>query len=199
VTGPLVIAGGVPLLVWLALHAALAGIQVANSWRRVGRQVSPIGTGAGALVAVAGFGLGVGAGVATVLVGAAVAAGTAGLRLLLLPLVPLLVAVVALGLSLLTCALQVAYRDVKFVVESGLLVAFYASPVLYAPSALTPRLARLLELNPMYGVLALARTALLGQPYPGRALLVGAVESALLLAVGAVVFRRRSRDFADLA
>lgn len=134
-----------------------------------------------------------------VLAGAAVVAGTAGPGLLLLPLVPLLVAVVALGLGLLTCALQVAYRDVKFVVESGLLVTFYASPVLYAPSALTPRLARLLELNPMYGVLALARTALLEQPFPGRALLIGAVEAAVLLVVGAIVFRRRSRDFADLA
>lgn len=133
------------------------------------------------------------------LVAAALFSGTVGVEILLLPLIPVLVGVLALGAGLLTCALQVAYRDVKFLVESMLMVAFYASPVLYVTSALAPKMAHVLELNPMYGVLSLARTALLQKPFNGRALTITLIEAAVLLAVGSWVFRRRSPDFADLA
>jgi len=134
-----------------------------------------------------------------VLLALAVGFGTAGPGLLLLPVVVALVALVAFSVGLLACSLQVEYRDVKFVVESVLLALFYASPVLYAPERLSPNLARWLELNPMYGVLALARTALLDRPFAGRALLSTGVTVVVLLVVGGLLFRRRSRSFADLA
>ncbi len=136
---------------------------------------------------------------AVVLVGLAVVSGTAGPGLLLLPVVSLLLAVLAVGLGMLTCSLFVAYRDVKFLVESGLLIAFYASPVLYHPDALSDRLARLMALNPMYGVIALARTALLGEAFPADALVSTAVGAVVLLVVGGALFRARSSTFADLA
>lgn len=136
---------------------------------------------------------------AAVLVALAVAVGTAGLELLLLPVAALLLSLLALGAGLLACSLHVAFRDVKFLVESGLLLAFYASPVLYHPDAVPAGLARWLELNPMYGVLALARSALLGEELPGRALLNTLVGGVLLLGAGALLFRRRSPSFADLA
>lgn len=135
----------------------------------------------------------------SLLVVVATASGTAGLHLLLLPLVVLLVGLVGFSTGLLACALQVEFRDVKFIVEAGLLALFYASPILYAPERLSPSLARWLEMNPMYGVVSLARTALLNRPFPGTALVSTGVAIALMLAVGALVFRRRSRDFADLA
>lgn len=134
-----------------------------------------------------------------VLVGLAVASGTVGPGLLLLPVVAVLVAGLSVGAGLLACSLYVSFRDLKFVVESGLLLAFYASPVLYHPNSLSTGLARLLELNPMYGVLALARTALLGEAYPARALLSTYVACGALLLGGGLLFRVRSRSFADLA
>jgi ABC-type polysaccharide/polyol phosphate export permease len=134
-----------------------------------------------------------------VLVAAAVIVGTVSLKLLLLPLLPMLVGLVALGVGLLAGALQVAYRDVKFLVESGLLIAFYASPVLYSPDMLPAGLSRWLELNPMFGVLSFARTIFLDSPILWRPLGLAVAESVVLLTIGAVVFRRRSRDFADLA
>jgi lipopolysaccharide transport system permease protein len=135
---------------------------------------------------------------AVVLVALAVAVGTAGPGLLLLPLVMLLLSLLATGIGLLTCALYVAYRDVKFLVESGLLLAFYASPVLYHPDAVPDSVAWVLELNPMYGVMLLARTALLGEDLPGRPLVSTLAGLVLLLVAGGLLFRRRSRGFADL-
>jgi ABC-type polysaccharide/polyol phosphate export permease len=134
-----------------------------------------------------------------VLIGLATAAGTAGPGLLLLPLIVVLVAVTAFSLGLLTCALQVQYRDVKFLVEAGLLALFYASPILYSPEHLSSSLTRLLQLNPMYGVLALARTSVLGRPMQWSSLASTGGGVVVLLLVGGIVFRRRSRDFADLA
>lgn len=136
---------------------------------------------------------------AVVLVLLALVSGTAGPALLLLPLVAVLLALLALGVGLVTCALYVSLRDVKFLVESGLLLAFYASPVLYHPGALSGGIARLLEINPMYGVIALARTALLGEDFPSRALVSTMIGLVVLLAGGGLLFRLRSRSFADLA
>lgn len=133
-----------------------------------------------------------------VLVGMAVLAGTAGFSLLLLPVVLVLVAYAAVGLALIGCAFHVAVRDVKFIFEAGLLLAFYGSPILYSPEAVPAWLRPWLELNPMYGVLTSARSALLGTPIHTRALMTSVAVSSVLLIVGAAVFRRRSRDFADL-
>lgn len=129
----------------------------------------------------------------------AIGSGTAGPELLLLPLLALLVPYVALGAGLLACAFHVAFRDVRFFVESGLLVVFYASPVLYDPSRVPDSLAPWLQLNPAYGVLSLARSALLGHAVDASALLRSLGVATALLALGVWAFRVRSRDFADLA
>ena len=134
-----------------------------------------------------------------VLVGFAVVSGTAGLGVLLLPLLALMVPLVALGVGLLACAFHVALRDVKFFVESGLLVVFYASPILYDPSRVPDSIRPWLSLNPAYGVLSLARTALLGRPFEALPVFTSMGVSLLLLVLGAWAFRVRSRDFADLA
>ena len=133
-----------------------------------------------------------------VLIVACAVVGTLSLQLLLLPVAVLLVAGIAAGIGFTACAFHVALRDVKFMVESGLLVAFYASPVLYDPSALPAGLRGWLAVNPMFGALSLVRAALLDQPLNGTAVLTSFAGTALLLAVGVTVFRRRSDDFADL-
>lgn len=134
-----------------------------------------------------------------VLVAAAVGYGTAGPHLLLLPLVPLLVGLIATGIGAFACAFHPAVRDVKFVVESGLLMAFYATPILYDPSRVPASVRGLLAVNPMYGVVTLARTALMQTPFDAVATTISFAASAMLVAAGLLVFRRRSADFADLA
>ena len=124
---------------------------------------------------------------------------TAGWELLLLPLVVGMLVFTALGVSLLTSALHVGLRDVKFVVEALLLVAFYASPILYSATMVPDRLLPWLQLNPMYGVLVTARTALLGEPFSWYALSVGAAVACGLAIVGSLTFRRMSPAFPDLA
>lgn len=134
-----------------------------------------------------------------VLLVAAAFTGTLDAGVLLILPAGLLLALIAIGLGTLTCSLHVALRDTKFLVESGLLMAFYATPILYDPQLVPERLREVLELNPVYGVLALMRSALLDRPLELRPVLVAVAVATLLLVVGLASFSRRSRDFADLA
>jgi ABC-type polysaccharide/polyol phosphate export permease len=129
----------------------------------------------------------------------AIAYGTVGVELLLLPLVPVLVGLIATGIGCFCCAYHPAIRDVKFVVESALLMLFYATPILYDPSRIPASLRGFLALNPMYGVVSLARTALMGQPFDAAATAISLGAGALFVLIGLLVFRRRSAFFADLA
>jgi ABC-type polysaccharide/polyol phosphate export permease len=105
---------------------------------------------------------------------------------------------VATGLGVLACSFHVRVRDIRFLIESGLLVAFYITPILYDPSKFGPTLRHLLLINPMYGVMSLQRAAFLDRPVAWAAVGASTLLSTVILAVALAVFRHRSRDFADL-
>jgi ABC-type polysaccharide/polyol phosphate export permease len=134
-----------------------------------------------------------------ILLAGALAYGTLGWQVLLLPVVPLLVGLLGTGIGCFTCAFHPAIRDVKFVVESGLLMVFYATPILYDPSSLPPSLRGFLAINPMFGVVSLARTALMQQTFDRNATGISLLAGAVFVAIGLVVFHRRSSTFADVA
>jgi ABC-type polysaccharide/polyol phosphate export permease len=133
-----------------------------------------------------------------VLLVVAVLAGTAGPQLLLLPLAVALQLALVMSLGLLTGAFHPAFRDIRYVIESLVLVGLYASPVLYSDAQVPAAARPWLDLNPVTGMLSVYRTAVLGRPLDGRAVLFTVLLSALLLTVAVVVFRRRSGEFADL-
>ncbi len=81
--------------------------------------------------------------------------------LLLLPAVMALAFVLVTLLSALTAMLHVFFRDVRYVVTAVLLVAFYATPVIY-PLALTKELRPFVLANPASGVLQLTRWCVFG-------------------------------------
>lgn len=135
----------------------------------------------------------------TVLVGVTIAYGTIGLGILLLPLAVGIEVGLIVGAALLTGAFHVAFRDIKYAVESTLIVGFYGSPILY-PLERVPAgaLRDLVRANPMTGVLSLTRGAALGRDVDWRAVTASVATTLILLVAGAAVFRRRSGEFADL-
>lgn len=152
--------------------------------------IFPLSVVGGSLLAfLGGFG---------VLVLVTVATGHASWRLLTLPAMigaeVLLVAV----FGVLASALHVAWRDVRYLVESGLFVLFYATPVLYDLTRIPESLRPWLRLNPFAGVLSLQRWAVMGRPVDGQSVAVAAAVTAALAVVAVVVYKRRSPTFADL-
>ena len=96
-------------------------------------------------------------------------------------------------------ALNVAYRDVKYVVPFALQLGMFATPVVY-PADLVPQAYRVLYgLNPMVGVVEGFRWALLGQAAPDRAMIAASVAAVLVVFLtGLRYFRKVEGYFADV-
>jgi lipopolysaccharide transport system permease protein len=111
----------------------------------------------------------------------------------------LLAFVTSLGIGLWLSALNVEYRDVRYVVPFLVQFWMYATPIAY-PSSLVPEPWRTwYGLNPMAGVVEGFRWALLGaKTQPGPMVLVSSVAALLLLVTGAFYFRRMEKTFADV-
>lgn len=116
---------------------------------------------------------------------------------LLVPASVLLVAFTS-ALSLVLSGLQVYFRDVKFLVQAGLLLAFYLTPIAY-PKDLLGHLSRWLEINPLTGIVELFQVAAVGgQPGWDRAVLISIGYTLVLAVAGVELQRRNDRLFVDL-
>jgi lipopolysaccharide transport system permease protein len=121
-------------------------------------------------------------------------------KMLLLPVFLLLTCLPALGLTVLLAALNVRYRDFRYLV--GFLVQFgmLISPIGFASSVVGQRWHLLYALNPLVGLIDGFRWCLgpPGQPFVGSSLVISLLISALSIAVGVRYFRATERTFADV-
>lgn len=124
---------------------------------------------------------------------------TPTIKILWTPLLLLLAFVTSLGVGLWMSALNVKYRDVRYVVPFMIQIWLFATPVAY-PSSLLPEPWRTVYgLNPMVGVVEGFRWALLGtNTGPGWMVFASALAAVIILVTGAVYFRYMERTFADV-
>ncbi len=116
-----------------------------------------------------------------------------------LPLFIFMATLTALGIGLWFTALNVKYRDVRFLVPFITQVWMYASPVAYSISIVPQNLKWLYSLNPMVGVIEGFRWALLGKSAPDVATMLVPMGAVVLLMVGGFYyFRRTEKMFADI-
>src|SRR5262249_46461389 len=116
-----------------------------------------------------------------------------------LPLFFVLALVTSLGVGLWLSALNVEYRDVRYVVPFLTQFWLFATPIAYPASLLREPWRTVYGLNPMVAVVEGFRWALLnnGDP-PGAMTWVSVIASVLILITGALYFRRMEKTFADL-
>ncbi len=121
-------------------------------------------------------------------------------RILTLPLFILLAFAAAMGAGLWLAALNVKYRDFRYIVPFIVQFGLYISPVGFSSSIVPPQWRLLYSINPMVGVIDGFRWAILGGEaqlyWPGFMLSTGLV--ALLLVTGIWYFRQTERTFADV-
>jgi ABC-type polysaccharide/polyol phosphate export permease len=120
-----------------------------------------------------------------------------GPGVLALPLILVLQLAFTQGLALLFSAGNMYYRDVNYLVQVGLVLAMFATSVVYPIELVNPTARAVLSLNPMSSYLDAYRDVLLLGRWPGPGLLVGAVGAAGSLVLGSLVFRRLSPRFAE--
>lgn len=124
---------------------------------------------------------------------------TPGIAILTIPFFFLLALVTALGTGLWLSALNVEFRDVRYIVPFLTQFWLFATPVAYPSSMLSEPWRTLYGVNPMVSVVEGFRWALLGRPEISGPMLVVSITSAcILLVTGALYFRRMERTFADI-
>jgi lipopolysaccharide transport system permease protein len=125
-------------------------------------------------------------------------------HLLALPLFMLLAFAAAFGIGLWLCALNVEYRDFRYIIPFVVQFGIYVSPIIYTSADIRNKLgetfSRYYALNPMAGVIDGFQWSLLRGPTPldvGE-LLTSVLVVAVLLAGGLWYFRKMEKGFADV-
>jgi homopolymeric O-antigen transport system permease protein len=123
-----------------------------------------------------------------------------GWQILLLPVFAVIAFTASLGLGLWITALNVKYRDFRYVIPFIVQLGLYVSPVGFSSSIVPVEWRLVYSLNPMVGVIDGFRWCLLGGEsqfyWPGFCLSLGVV--ALFLWLGIRQFRKMEKSFADL-
>jgi lipopolysaccharide transport system permease protein len=126
------------------------------------------------------------------------------LSVLTLPFFLLLAFISALGVGLGLSALNVQFRDVRYIIPFLVQIWLFITPVAYPSSLIENEVLRALySLNPMAGVVDGFRWALLGGVNPAlrppdASLFVSTAAALMLLVVSLFYFRRMERTFADV-
>ena len=120
-------------------------------------------------------------------------------RIVFLPIFLLLALIASLGAGLWLSAINVQFRDVKYVVPFLTQFWLFITPIAYASSLLSEPWRTLYGLNPMAGVVEGFRWALLNtNTDPSGITLMSGVAAVVMLITGAFYFRRMERTFADV-
>lgn len=119
----------------------------------------------------------------------------------LIPVVMMFGIALAVGLSLLLCAVNVQYRDVRNILPMFVQLLLFASPVVYSLNTLGVTWSSILAgINPVVGVVQGFRWAVIGTGPPSHVAIFSTIGfSVILIAAGATYFGRVERLFADVA
>jgi lipopolysaccharide transport system permease protein len=122
-----------------------------------------------------------------------------GWPLVTLPLLLVLQALFSVGIALILAAVTVYFRDVEYLVGIGTTIWFFATPVIYPVTTFSGhRFGALLWLNPMTWLITSYQHVWHENTWPDlQALLAFAAVSVLLCLVGAAIFGRLQRRFAE--
>jgi lipopolysaccharide transport system permease protein len=120
-------------------------------------------------------------------------------KMLVIPLLMIVAALLALSIGLWLAPINVRFRDIKHTLPFMIQIWMYASPIVYPLSMVPEQWRMLYSLNPMVGVIEGFRWAVFGQGAPNfMPLGMSAIIIVILMAGGLVFFRRMERTFADV-
>ena len=119
---------------------------------------------------------------------------------LLLPFFIAMTLILSLATGLWLAALNVRYRDLRFIVQFAVQFGMFISPIGYTSAVIPAEWKWLYFLNPIAGIIEGFRWAVLGTPSPdlSYALATSLVVTSLLLVSGFIYFRRVETTIADV-
>jgi lipopolysaccharide transport system permease protein len=121
-------------------------------------------------------------------------------KILTLPFFLIMALLASLGVGLWLSAMNVKYRDFRYIIPFLVQFGLYASPVGFSSSVVPEQWRLLYSINPMVGVIDGFRWAILGQNvqiyWPG--FILSAIITLLIFIFGLFYFRKTERTFADI-
>ena len=121
------------------------------------------------------------------------------LTVVILPLLVFITFFCSVGLGSFCAALNVKYRDVRYVIPFFIQMFLFVTPVIYPTSILPKNYSWLIGLNPMSGVIEAARYYILRTPTLDLNLLLFSLLSSIaIFIIGIIYFRRTEKYFADI-
>ena len=117
---------------------------------------------------------------------------------LLLPVLLLITALLATGCGLIISSVTTKYRDLNILVSFGVSLWMYITPVVYPISQIPNNYRWIALLNPVAPIIETFRYGFLGAGiFPWQYLILSAVVTMIILAVGILVFNQVEKDFID--
>jgi lipopolysaccharide transport system permease protein len=114
------------------------------------------------------------------------------------PLLLLMMAGLGLGFGIIISSLTTKYRDLRFLVQFGVQLLMYATPVIYPVSAIPARWQWVIQINPMTPIVEAFRYAFLGAGTVDVGhLLYSFGFMVVVVFLGAVIFNRVEQTFMD--
>lgn len=114
------------------------------------------------------------------------------------PLLVLLMALLGLGLGLIITAVTTKYKDLTFLVTFGVQLLMYGTTVIYPLSAAPEKYKKIIELNPMTGIIEAFRYAFLGKgEFTLSSIGYSTIVTLIVLFLGILIYNKTEKNFVD--
>jgi lipopolysaccharide transport system permease protein len=119
--------------------------------------------------------------------------------IIFVPLLLLIQIIFTFGICLIGAAVNVFYRDIRFIIPLALQILMYLSPIIYPVTSVPEKYRGFYFLNPMAVLIDSYRRVVLFNTLPDWPYLILAlVESVILALAGYAYFKHAEKEFADL-
>lgn len=116
----------------------------------------------------------------------------------LIPVLLLLTALMGLGFGIIISSLTTKYKDLQFVVNFGVQLLMYATPIIYPLSSIPDKYKIIIMLNPMTSIIETFKYALLGRgTFSWEMLAYSGIFSIAILIIGLLLFNKIEQRFID--
>jgi lipopolysaccharide transport system permease protein len=116
----------------------------------------------------------------------------------LFPLLVLIMGMLGLGLGMIISSLTTKYRDLRFLLQFGIQLMMYATPIIYPVSSVPEKYHWLIFSNPMTAIVETFRYGFLGSGSLNiTTLSCSAAISIFILVIGTIIFNRVEKTFMD--
>ena len=118
--------------------------------------------------------------------------------LILIPYLILIMGILGLGLGMIISSLTTKYRDLRFLIQFGVQLWMYVTPIIYPLSSLDGKMKLIAVLNPMTSIIETFKFSFLGSgSFNWYFLAYTSLISFIILILGVLIFNKTEQNFMD--